>query len=774
VSTQTITVPEDEVLQARKSVSRTNVLLFALTSLLSAFLLFQVQLIVSKHILPWFGGSAAVWTTSMLVFQLLLLGGYVYSHLISMKLSARTQTIVHLALLAAAFLTIVVLSLVWSSAIMPGNKWRPDVSASPAASVAAIILVSAGLPFFVLSTTGPLLQSWFGRLGGGVKAYRLYSVSNIGSLLGLLTFPFLFEPTLRLKVQAQIWSAAFCLFAIACCACAWSTFQKQAAAQGCKETFLRAPERVPARGTFALWFLLAACASALLLAITNFLCQEVITVPLLWVFPLGIYLLSFILCFDRPRWYQRAIFHPLFALSLFATCAALVYEKSFALLFALPLALFVGCMICHGELVKLKPGINQLTSFYLAVSAGGAAGGIFVALVAPRIFSSFIELQLSIGLTLLLSLLALLWDSRSWIFRNEWWLPTSVVGLALAAGFAATRWIPDCGKALDKLRFFPLVVLLGVVTVMGAVVLRDSVNLARRGFRFVQILIAVIAIAGVACLYLSARPKPEQRLSMRSFYGVVQVLQKPGIKEMVHGQTTHGGQLDPPLQRMPIMYYGPKSGIGTVLLNHPGRFTGPGLRIGVVGLGTGTIATYGRPGDYISYYEINPDVVRLAAGDQPKFTYIRDSAAPVEVKVGDARLVMERELSDGHSQQFDVLILDAFNGDAVPVHLLTKEAFDTYWKHLNPQTGVIAIHITSRHVNLVPVLEGAADHLHAPYALTYNPREGSVLESVWFVMARNPETLKMNGLAQITVQYVHKVGPRLWTDDYSDIFRLLY
>jgi hypothetical protein len=774
VSPETATLSEPAQQQTPKMTSRAEVWLFAFTSFLSAFLLFQVQLIVSKHILPWFGGSAAVWTTSMLIFQLLLLGGYVYSHLISVRLEPSWQAKLHLAILGVAFLVVVSLSVLWPSSITPGNNWKVTVLGSPAASVAAIILISTGLPFFVLSTTGPLLQFWFGRLGGGAKTYRLYSVSNIGSLLGLLTFPFLLEPALRLKLQGQIWSALFCAFTVCCGACAWRAFRNEAASE---QVVSRAsePDGPPVRRrVYGLWFLLAMCASSLLLATTNFLCQEVITVPLLWVFPLAIYLLSFILCFDHPRWYKRAVFHPLFGLSLFATTIALAYEQSFALLFALPIVLLAACMVCHGELVRLKPGLKQLTSFYLAVSAGGAAGGIFVGVIAPRIFTSFLELQLSLGLTIALLLFALVLDRESWIFRNEWWLPTSVVALELAAGFFAMRWIPDFGKALESLRYFPVVVLLGVVTVLGAIVLRDSVDLRKRGFRFVQILIGMIGVAGFVSLYVSARPGPEQKLSVRSFYGVVQVLQKPGIKEMIHGQTTHGGQLDPPLHRLPIMYYGPNSGIGTVLQNHPKRLTGTGLRIGVVGLGTGTIAAYGRHGDSISYYEINPDVVKLAGNEGSEFTFIRDSEASVQVKLGDARLVMERELADAQDQKFDVLALDAFNGDAVPVHLLTKEAFDTYWKQLDPETGVLAIHITSRHVNLVPVVEGAANYLRAPFALTFNQRNGPVLESVWLVMARNPEMLKMKGLEQITVQYVHKVGPRLWTDDYSDILRLLY
>ena len=759
---------------APQPVARTTVLLFAFTSFLSAFLLFQVQLIVSKHILPWFGGAAAVWTTSMLVFQLLLLGGYLYSHLVCVKLPVSAQLKVHLGLLCLAIAVVGALSILWPSAITPDASWKPLAWAHPSWNVAAIILVSAGVPFFVLSTTGPLLQSWFGRLGGDARTYRLYSVSNIGSLLGLLTFPFLIEPSLRVKTQGTVWSILFGAFVLACGLCARRAFAGSAFLE-----FSEAPlPDITGHRTGALakllWFLLAACASSLLLATTNLLCQEVITVPLLWVVPLAIYLITFVLCFDHPRWYRRAVFHPLFAVVLFVSCAALAYEQMPALLVTLPVLLFAGCMVCHGELVSLKPSIKELTSFYLLVSAGGATGGIFVGILAPRLFTTFLEFQLSLGATIVLLLAALAIDRESWLFSNKTWLPPTIAALAIAGAFGLAQWIPAIAAVFDHYRVYAIAILVATVTVLGAIVLRDSIDASKRGFRFVQIIIGSVAAGAVVFVFLSARPNPGLLSSHRSFYGVVQVVQRPGMKEMLHGLTTHGGQLDAPMQRMPILYYGPNSGIGLVLQNRHPRFVGSGLRIGVVGLGAGTIAAYGRRGDTVSYYEINPDVVKLSASDHADFTYIRDSAASVNVKVGDARLVMEHELVEGQYQNFDVLALDAFNGDAIPVHLLTREAFETYWKHLNAETGIIAIHITSRHVNLVPVLQGAANYLNVPYVLTLNHRQGPVLDSLWFLMARNPEMLKIDGLDQITIKYVHNVGPRLWTDDYSDIFRLLY
>ncbi|HWR14544.1 MAG TPA: hypothetical protein VN577_06930 [Terriglobales bacterium] len=753
-------------------IPRTTTLLFAFTSFLSAFLLFQVQLIVSKHILPWFGGSAAVWTTSMLVFQVLLLGGYFYSHTVSARLSAEVQTKVHVGLLGLSFLAVAVLSFVWPSAITPGNTWRPMPSDSPAASVALIILLAAGLPYFVLSTTGPLLQSWFGRLVGDARTYRLYSVSNMGSLLGLLSFPFLFEPMLRLKLQGQIWAVLFCSFTVACAYCALKARSAESAQWKIAtdtNSFAASSPWLP-----VLWFLLAACASALLLATTNLICEEIITVPLLWVFPLAIYLLSFILCFDHPRWYKRAIFQPLFVISLFLTCAALIYEQVSARLITVPVLLFSACMVCHGELVRLKPNVQKLTSFYLAVSAGGAAGGVFVGIIAPHIFNSFAEFQLVLALTVILVLLTLYRDESSWIFRTEPWIPVLVIVGTVLVALASTKWIPGIVPGLETIRFYPLTLLLGIITVMGAVVLRGSFT-ARRGFRFVQIPMIVIAIAAMATLYLSAQPKPGLFSSTRNFYGVVRVLKTPGITQIVHGQTIHGAQLDPPLDRTPIAYYGASSGVSIVLRNHPSRGIGQGnLRIGVVGLGAGALAGYAHFGDTIRYYEINPDVVKLSTGDRPVFTFIRNSQASITTVLGDARLSMELEAASGRQQQFDMLVLDAFAGDAIPVHLLTKEAFDTYWKHLNPETGVIAVHITSRHVNLVPVVKGAAEYFHAPSLLTFNRGNGYVFDSLWFLMSRNPDLLTIPELNNVKVEYVHNVGPRLWTDDYSDIFRLLY
>ena len=754
--------------------TRVIALLFAATSFLSAFLLFQMQLIVSKSILPWFGGSAAVWTTSMLVFQVLLLGGYIYSHVISARLSAIAQTRIHLALLFIAFLLVLTLSFLWPSAITPGASWKPEGGGDPTRDVVVIILVSAGLPFFVLSTTGPLLQRWFARLGGGSGTYKLYSISNLGSLLGLLTFPFLLEPTLRMRTQGTFWSLLFWGFVAGCGMCAWKARNATEETQTTENIAGATAETQPSVLTYAVWFLLAACPSSLLLATTNLLCQEVTSVPLLWVLPLSLYLLSFILCFDNPRWYRRSIFHPLFGVSLFLTCAALIVGNLQTPAILLPVLLFLGCMICHGELVRLKPSVKRLTSFYLTISAGGAAGGIFVGIVAPHLFTFFTEFQLTLGATIILLLVCLFLDPASWIFERDFRLPAVLTGGAMLAAYLGGLWIPGVPELLERLRFYPFALLISAIVVLSAYVLGRGQSSHERGFRFLQVYVVCIAVLAWAALYLSTLPSPEPYLSSRNFYGAFRVYRTRRSRLLLHGRTLHGAQLDPPWDREPITYYGKKSGIGIVLQNHPKRsIPGESLRVGLVGLGAGTLAAYGRPGDYFRYYEINPDVVKLSSGPQPVFTYLPDSAARVDVEVGDGRLLLERELAMGDKQKFDVLVLDAFSGDAIPVHLLTREAFETYWQHLDPDDGIIAVHISSRHINLFPVLQGLSAYFHADSVIDVNTAEDPFMTSYWVLLARHPGALNIQGLAQTPPPAGMQIPPRLWTDDYSDIFRLI-
>lgn len=749
------------------------ILVYALTSFLSAFLLFEIQLIVSKHILPWFGGSAAVWTTSMLVFQVLLLAGYTYSHLICLRLPSRLQVRVHVALLCVSLLGIIVASVFWPSAITPTPSLSRLTGGNPALKVALIILSAAGFPFFVLSTTAPLLQRWFARTAAGDGAYRLYSVSNLGSLLGLLAFPFLLEPTLPLRTQGILWSALFTIFAASCSYCAWVSRRDDGGVIDYPAPAV--PENGPSLSVRLLWFLLAACAPALLLATTNVLCQEIISLPLLWVVPLAVYLLSFILCFDHPRWYQRAIFHPLFAFGILLLGVAMKFALRTTEIITLPVLLFVACIICHGELVRLKPGVARLTSFYLSISAGGALGGVFVAVIAPQIFKFFTEFQISLAASVLLLLSCLFLDAGSWLFKASFWIPAGVVGGVLVAAVSAAHWIAPLSELLDSIRFYPLTLLIGAFVLLGALIQSRSPVRDSRTFRPVQVLVVALAAVSMILLYQSAQPESMLFRGERNFYGALRIYElAQGGKALFHGQTLHGAQLNPPNDHLPMAYYGPQSGIGVFLRNHPKRNISGSLRVGVVGLGAGTLAVYGGASDSFRYYEIDPAVIELSTSARPVFSYVRDSAAHIDIEEGDARLLLQRELSRGQAQDFDLLVLDAFSGDAVPVHLLTREAFDIYWQHLNPSRGVIAIHLSSRHINLLPVIEGVSSHYHAASLINFTEGSYPFLESLWVFLAKQPEDLQIEGLFPNPPPISSAAAPRLWTDDYSDIFRLLY
>ena len=757
------------------SIRHSLVWAFALTMFLSAFLLFQVQLLISKYILPWFGGSAAVWTTNMLVFQILLLAGYMYSHFLSKRLPPKAQGYLHLSLLGMTLLLILVLSLLWPSAIMPGSAWKPADSRHPVRDVILITLLATGFPFFVLSTTGPLLQGWFARQGGDARTYRFYSVSNIGSLLGLLTFPFLFEPLLRLKVQGVLWSVLFALFCVACGWCAWRSMQGNEAVRDAENAAtVSSAHKSP--GSAVLWFLLAACASALLLATTNQLCQEILSLPLLWVLPLALYLFSFILCFDHPRWYRREVFHPLFVVGIFVLCAAMIYAQPRVQIVVLPLLLFVGCMICHGELVRLKPNVHRITAFYLVISAGGATGGMFVAILAPQVFRFFTEFQLSLAACVILLLICLFLDKTSWIYSPAFRLVCGVVGGSILTLVLMGRWIPAFAQVLEKTQFYPFTILLSALLLIGAYI--QGRNPVPNSSRFCVIQIAALAIAVLTsfALFESAKPGPRLFLGERNFYGALRVFElAQGGKALLHARTLHGAQLDPPNDRLPMAYYGPESGIGILLRNYSRQGSADGsLRIGIVGLGAGTLAVYGRPGDYFRYYEINPQVVDLSFGPQPVFTYLRDSAAKVDTVLGDARLLLEQEAAGGHFQKFDILVLDAFSGDAVPVHLLTREAFATYTSHLRGDNAVIALHLSSRHINLLPVLEALRQDQQAYSLVNFTPAQYPFLDSLWVFLAKRPDALRIPGLFPNPPPPLPHAAPRLWTDDYSDVFRLIY
>jgi SAM-dependent methyltransferase len=668
-------------------------ILYAATIFLSAFLLFQVQPLIAKMILPWFGGTAAVWTTCMLFFQLLLLGGYVYSHAyVSQRIPARRS--VHLALLALAAATL---------PLAANAAWKPSGGEDPTWLILGLLATSVGLPYFVLSTTGPLVQAWHARSHPGASPYRLFALSNLGSMLALLSYPLLVEPTLALRQQALSWSAGFAAFALLCGVLAWRNRGGEMPASACGQA------EKPGPGLQALWVALAACASTLLLAFTGHMTLNIAAIPFLWVVPLALYLLSFVLCFEASGWYRRWLFLPLLAAGLAAVCVTLTRSNP-SIWTLIPLysaTLFVACMVCHGELARSKPHPRYLTGFYLMLALGGALGGVLVGLVAPSVFDELYELPLGMVALCACAGLALLRDRTS-SFHGRWGVAARFVFAALAVALA--------------------------------------VQLAR----------------------IYRNNSADLRVALRNFYGVLHVKDSgegpDAMRVLSHGTIIHGKQfLEDAKRDLPTTYYGVTSGVGLAILD--ARARGP-VRLGVVGLGAGTLASYGRSGDVVRFYDINPQVVQLA---RTEFSFLKDSPAKVEVQLGDARLSLEREAP----QNFDVLALDAFSSDAIPVHLLTVEAFRVYLRQLKPG-GILAVHISNRYLDLVPVVEQAARALSLELREVDNDddAEAGVYRSDWLLVSASPSAFA-GPLLQDAQTTEGDPRVRLWTDDYSDLYRIL-
>jgi spermidine synthase len=716
------TAPRPSETAAEATTPEWFMVVFAFAVFLSAFLLFQVQPLISRFILPWFGGSPGVWTAAMLFFQVLLFLGYTYSHLTSRLLSLRGQTLLHFGLLMVAILAL---------PVIPRETWRPTSETEPTWRILGLLTATVGLPYFLLSSTGPLLQAWFARAYLGRSPYRLYALSNIGSLLALISYPVLIEPLLELPRQAWLWSAGFVLYVLVVGWCAvWGLRGARM-----RQTGLPAASGASALGAAAAaapswlrraaWVALPALGSLMLLATTNHVCQDVAVVPFLWVIPLGLYLLSFVICFDRERWYRRGLWGVAAAVLIFLTAGTnrlpLLDDLSLAQELGLYLAaMFATCMVCHGELVRLRPGARHVTEFYLLMSAGGALGGVLVSLVAPRLFTSFYEWNLG----LLGGFALALWAgcqtlSRVWLRR---------------AAVSPRAWFSSRGSGLA----------------CGAMLIGGGVALG--------------------CILVWQQPKTGALYAARNFYGRVTVWERSRDRPTQHhrafvsGSETHGRQLVEPSQRQrPIAYYAEHTGVARTLRCAGQR--GP-IRVGVVGLGVGTLAAYARPGDLYRFYEINPEVTHLA---RTWFYFLADCRGRCEVVGGDGRLALERE----QDEPFDVLVLDAFSGDAVPVHLLTREALEIYLRRLKAH-GYLVVHITNWSLDLSLVVRSLAAHfqLHTTRILTTREEERLLFPTDYIVLSRDAADL-----ASLPPEVADEAEPPrevpLWTDHFSNLFQIL-
>lgn len=687
-------------------------LLYAVTIFLSAFLLFQIEPIIAKSIVPWFGGSAAVWTTCLLFFQLVLLAGYLYAHGTIRYLKPRAQARLHIGLLGVSLLALHVL---------PRAGWKPTGTEEPTRAILWLLLATVGLPYLLLSTTGPLLQAWYAaRPPSGQPSafpYRLYALSNAGSLLALLSYPVVVEPVLTIRQQTLIWSVGYALFAILCGAVAWRSQGGVRAKSGEEEGAEVVP--APGWGLSLVWVGLAAVASALLLAVTNYLTQNVAAIPFLWVLPLSLYLLTFIVCFGGRGWRWTPAFGPLPALVIAAMACALspeLEEVSTRIAVLVPLfcgGLFVCCLLCHGELARLKPHTRFLTQFYLMVSIGGALGGLFVGLLAPTLFRGSYELPITLGACAVVALLALYREpGQSW--GRQMTQPSFLVMAGLTAGLM--------------------------------VFLSHTVRQVSDG----------------------------NRVLARNFYGVLRVVDpddpaaQGATRSLANGMINHGEQfLDPRRAMTPTTYYGPQSGIGLAIKEAQERGPHANVRVGVIGLGTGTLAAYGRPGDAFEFYDINPLVIKLA---RTQFTFLSKSKAAILVVPGDARLALERQ----PPQEFDVLAVDAFSGDAIPVHLLTQEAFALYARHLKPG-GVLAVHVSNRYLALQPVVAQAARArgMDARTVSSGADEADDTSDAEWVLVSARPGFFRSPLLQGASTAPETRPGLRAWSDDYSNLYSIL-
>lgn len=578
----------------------------------------------------------------------------------------------------------------------PGSGWSPGASEHPAWRILGLLTATVGLPFVVLSATSPLLQDWLAR-SGDKSPSRFFGLSNFASLAALICYPLLIEPLFDTHAQRIWWSVAFGVFAVACTCMAWRS-----------RALPPTPSQPRAEGSAterkAFWFALSACGSMLLLSVTNHIDENVAAVPLLWILPLAVYLLSFIVTFSTERIYVRPVWLRLLAFSL-GVLGYAVYDIDAvqAIQITLPVflgGLFICCVFCHGELNRLRPRAENLTGFYVVIASGGASGAVFVGLIAPSLFGGIYELPLALAFTAGLALL-LTWNENAWAVRLLWAGVTVVMGIVVAANVNAYR--------------------------------QDSLTLRR------------------------------------SFYGSLRVVQTPHAgpdqtRTLYHGTIEHGAQFLWPDRRFrATAYYGPDSGIGIVLRE---SFSSP-KRVGIVGLGVGTIAAYGQSGDTFRFYEINHQVSEIA---QSLFYYLRESKAHTEIVEGDARLSLERD----PSPPFDVLALDAFSGDAIPLHLLTEQAMALYLRHLKPD-GVIAFHVSNDYLDLAPVVRQLAEHAGYRAVLVRSHREDSdlILTADWVLVTKNVAVLQNAAIAVHTKPIDERPGLRAWTDQYNNLLEIL-
>lgn len=696
---------------------------------------------VGKRIVPWFGGVPSVWTLCLAFYQTTLFVGYAYAHFLIRFATPKAQLLVH---------AIVVLAALAVLPVLPGDSWKPTSDAtSPSIYIFQMLASNVALPFLVLASTGPLVQAWFARSYPKISPYPLYAVSNVGSFAALLAYPFIVEPRFTLSTTATIWSFAFAATTVAVLCCAWSARLEPlvTSTSGARDAGGGlAPTGGSNRfvfGRVALWTLLPGCAVVLLMGATNSVCLDTASVPFLWIMPLAVYLFTFILCFSSERVYHPFPYILIVFVAIVPTVGLSAIERlglpqlgsfTHSVYVQVPAycaLVFGGCMVMHGELYRLRPDPRSLTTFYLCVSGGGALGGLAVGLLAPVVLDGYHELRIGLALA------GVLYLAATALAANGTW----------RGGGRGWRWPTAATVSIVLLLFM---------------------------------------------LWPSAGPHAKSLAHQtRTFFGVLRVfdMQDAAVpqRHLMNGTTLHGVQFQTPRRRrLPTSYFGQAAGIGLTMQERP---TERPINVGVVGLGIGTLAAFGRDGDSYRFYEIDPAVVDIAR-DSRFFTYLSDSDAQIEVVVGDGRLAITGEQAQQGSQEFDYLIVDAFSSDSIPIHLMTLEAFEVYAKSMAPD-GIIAIHVSSRHFDLMPLVARAGLEVGfgALYARTAVSREWLSKQSHWVLMTADPSRLKALGegltarVASLGLSSNHLqlyqpsefeiLQAELWTDEYSDLFGAL-
>ncbi|SBV31244.1 conserved membrane protein of unknown function [uncultured Sphingopyxis sp.] len=729
--------------------------LFVLTILVGSFLLFLVQPMVARMVLPRLGGAPMVWNSAMLVYQALLLGGYAYAHWLG-RFTVRRQAMIHVALFLAAALWLPI-GIAEIAPPGPGQEalWVP-----------LLLLASIGPVFFVVSAQAPLMQRWFAADAGAGDPYYLYAASNLGSFAGLISYPALVEPAMPLAAQSWSWTAGYALLVLLVAGAAAARWHggAEAHADG-------AGEPAPTLRRQLHWLLIAAVPSGLMLSTTTHLTTDIVAMPLLWVLPLGLYLLSFVIAFST---FTRAtqiitLLAPVVLLAVGGLGLLSSGGGSMMVALASLAMLFTVAVALHGYLYHLRPVARHLTLFYLIMSAGGVLGGLFAALFAPLIFDWVYEHPLLIlAAAMLLPLPALLpWDK--WLGLEAKTTRAVTVVLVLIAAFASWHMVDQWTGRLD-----------GAVTGWGIAIF--VIGMLVIGWRWSYVSVLALLMIGVGGWDTIQESFTGARV--RSYFGVYTVTDYPETNQrrLAHGTTLHGLQrTDAEHRRDPTTYYGPQSGVG-LTLDKAEALAGPGASIGIVGLGAGTLACYRQPGQDWTIFEIDPVMVGIAR-DPAKFTFIADCAPDTPIVIGDARL----QIAEQPAARFDIIVIDAFSSDAIPLHLLTKEAIGIYARALKPD-GILLIHISNRFFGLEPVLAAEAKARGWTAAIRMDPgpvgdEYGDLTGSNWVALTATPERMRelTGGLRPrkdsredgAWVPIEARAGFTRWTDDYASTLPVL-